>query len=196
MNPKKTHTNKKILLYELVQIVAELFPHKQSENPYFDITQKQTKDLDLEEQLLFHKVLHSLTILNKQSRINQSKRTFETAREDVINVLHLFKTELSENPRNVLLFYDKLKEKFTNQTFTKLDVQVLLKVPKRSVERYLYHLITYDLVEITSQHFGSKNQYLIKEKAKNEIENVATIEDDIFEEANREWEDFKGFVEL
>jgi hypothetical protein len=196
MKNQKTQSEKKLLLYELVQIVAELFPHKQSENPYFDITQKQTKDLDLEEQLLFHKVLHSLTILNKQSRINQSKRTFETAREDVINVLHLFKTELSENPRNVLLFYDKLKEKFTNQTFTKLDVQVLLKVPKRSVERYLYHLITYDLVEITSQHFGSKNQYLIKEKPKNESQNLEKLEEDIFGEANKEWEDFKGFVDL
>jgi hypothetical protein len=193
---KNQKTEKKLLLYELVQIVAELFPHKQSENPYFEITQKQTKEFDLEEQLLFHKVVHSLTILNKQSRINPSKRTFETSREDVINVLHLFKTELSENPKNVLLFYDKLKEKFTNQTFTKLDVQVLLRVPKRSVERYLYHLITYDLVEITTQHFGSKNQYLIKEKAENEIEKRTTIEDDIFEEANREWDDFKGFVDL
>jgi hypothetical protein len=193
---KNQKTEKKLLLYELVQIVEVLFPHKQSENPYFEVTQKQTKELDLEEQLLFYKVLHSLTILNKQSRINQSKRTFETSREDVINVLHLFKTELSENPKNVLLFYDKLKEKFANQTFTKLDVQVLLRVPKRSVERYLYHLITYDLVEITSQHFGSKNQYLLKEKPKNEIEKRTTIEDDIFAEANREWDDFKGFVDL
>ena len=74
MNPKKTHTNKKILLYELVHIVEELFPHKKSENPYFETTQKQTQDLNLEEQLLFHKLLHSLTILNKQSRINQSQR--------------------------------------------------------------------------------------------------------------------------
>jgi hypothetical protein len=196
MKNQKTPSEKKLLLYELVQIVAELFPHKQSENPYFEITQKQTKDLDLEEQLLFHKLLHSLTILNKQSRINPNKRTFETSREDVINVLHLFKTELSENPRNVLLFYEKLQEKFKNETFTKLDAQVLLKVPKRSVERYLYHLITYDLVEITSQHFGSKNQYLIKEKAKNEIENLQETQEDIFGEAHREWEDFKGFVDL
>ena len=196
MKNQKTPSEKKLLLYELVQIVEALFPNKKSENPYFDITQKQTKDLDLEEQLLFHKVLHSLTILNKQSRINPNKKTFETAREDVINVLHLFKTELSENPRNVLLFYDKLKEKFKNETFTKLDVQVLLKVPKRSVERYLYHLITYDLVEITSQHFGSKNQYQIKEKPKNESLNLEKLEEDIFAEAFQEWEDFKGFVEF
>jgi hypothetical protein len=193
-NSKKTHTNKKILLYELVQIVEALFPNKKSENPYFETTQKNIQSLDLEEQLLFHKLLHSLTLLNKQSRVNPTRYIFETSREDVINILHIFKPELAENPRKVFAFYHELQEKFKTQAFTKLEIQVLLKIPKRTVERHLYQLMTYDLVEVTGKHFGSKNLYQIKENPKVEIQSLE--QENIFEEAFKEWEDFQGFVEF
>jgi hypothetical protein len=194
MKNQKTEIEKKLLLYELVQIVEALFPNKKSENPYFETTQKNIQSLDLEEQLLFHKLLHSLTLLNKQSRVNPTRYIFETSREDVINILHLFKGELAENPRKVFAFYHELQEKFKNQSFTKLEAQVLLRTPKRTVERHLYQLIAYDLVEVTGKGFGSKNLYQIKKNPKLEIENLE--QENIFEEAFKEWEDFQGFVEL
>jgi hypothetical protein len=194
MKNQKTETEKKLLLYELVQIVEALFPNKKSENPYFETTQKNIQSLDLEEQLLFHKLLHSLTLLNKQSRVNPTRYIFETSREDVINILHLFKGELAENPRKVFAFYHELQQKFKTQSFTKLEVQVLLKMPKRTVERHLYQLIAYDLITVVGKHFGSKNLYQIKENPKLDIEKLE--EENIFEEANQEWEDFKGFVEF
>jgi hypothetical protein len=194
MKNQKTEIEKKLLLYELVQIVEALFPNKKSENPYFETTQKNIQSLDLEEQLLFHKLLHSLTILNKQSRVNPTRYIFETSREDVINILHLFKGELAENPRKVFAFYYELQQKFKTQSFTKLEAQVLLRTSRRSVERCFYQLIAYDLLEVTGKHFGSKNLYQIKENPKVEIQSLE--QENIFEEAFKEWEDFKGFVEL
>jgi hypothetical protein len=196
MKNEKTQLEKKLLLYELVQIVEALFPNKKSENPYFETAQKQTQNLNLEEQLLFHKLLHSLTILNKQSRINPTRQTFETSREDIVNVLHIFKGELAENPRKVFAFYYQLETKFKTQGFTKLEAQLLLRTSRRSVERCLYQLMAYDLITVAGKekHFGNKNLYQIKEHPKMDIENLE--EENIFEEAFREWEDFKGFVEF
>jgi hypothetical protein len=194
MKNQKTEIEKKLLLYELVQIVEALFPNKKSENPYFETTQKNIQSLDLEEQLLFHKLLHSLTLLNKQSRVNPTRYIFETSREDVINILHIFKGELAENPRKVFAFYYELQQKFKTQPFTKLEAQVLLRTPKRTIERHLYQLMAYDLIEFTGKHFGSKNLYQIKENPKGDIENLE--QENIFEEAFKEWEDFQGFVEF
>jgi hypothetical protein len=192
MKPPKTGAEKKILMYELVHIVEELFPNKRTENPYFETTQNHAQGLPLEEQLLFHKLIHSLTLLNKQCRINPTKQYFATSEEDVVNILHLFKPELAENPRKVFAFYDDLKAKFQENFFTKEQAQAFSKTSKRSTERYLQQLITYDLAQREPGRIGNqraKYKLKIKEKRKPNPKSI-------YEEAFEEFEDFKGFIDL
>ena len=163
MKTSNTPEARKILLYELVGIIEELYPNKQTDNPYFEASQKQIKSLTLEEQLLFHKLLHVLTILNKQSRLSPTGKGFETAREDIINVLHLFKPELSENPQNMLLFLDKVKEKFKKEWFSKKDLHTAFNIPNRTLERYIHQLLAYDMLLLNKGKVGVKHLYQINE---------------------------------
>ncbi len=192
MKTPKTGAEKKILMYELVHIVEELFPNKRTENPYFETTQSHTQHLQLEEQLLFHKLLHSLTLLNKQCRINPTKQYFTTSQEDVVNVLHLFRPELAENPRKVFAFYDVLKAKFQENFFTKTEAQVFGETSRRSTERYLSQLMLYDLLEQEPGRMGNqraKYKLKIREKANEDSKTI-------YEEAFEEFEDFNGFIDL
>jgi uncharacterized protein involved in tolerance to divalent cations len=190
MNAKKTHTTKKIILYQIVQLVEAIYPNRKTINPYFETFNTQLQALEIEEQLLYHKLLHCFTLLNKQTRMYQNNLTVITSKEDIINVFYFFTNHYQINPQKLYSFYDELEKIFKNKAFTKLEVQVKLRTKKRFVEHSLAQLQAYGLVQCTHRAIGKKSQYQIIKKTQNPIENQ---NQDYFKEAFEQWEDFRGF---
>lgn len=194
MNSKKTHTEKKILLYQLTHIVEALYPNKNTKNPYFEQFNEQLQGLELEEQLLYHKLLKCFTLLNKQSRINHNQHVLETSREDIINVLQFFKNDYQINAQKLYEFYDQLETHFNKQPFTKLEVQVKLRTNKRFVERAFGQLQSYGLLQCVFKKTAQQSKYQLQDKQK--AVSPTYQEEDIFAAAFEQWEDFRGFEQF
>ncbi|MBF6653942.1 hypothetical protein C3B47_13845 [Flavobacterium columnare] len=193
MKSKKTHTDKKIILYQLTQLVEALYPNRKSTNPYFEQFNEQLQGLEIEEQLLYHKLLHCFTLLNKQTRMYENSHTVMTSKEDIINVFYFFTNDYQVNAQKLYEFYNDVEKVFKKKPFTKLEAQVKLRTNKRFVERCLSQLQIYGLVKCTQWQSGQKNQYQLLEKTlkPSQIENQ-----DLFKEAFEEWEDFRGFEQF
>ena len=192
MNTEKTHTNKKILLYRLVQIIEELYPNRRTKNPYFEQFNEQLQGLEIDEQLLYHKLLHCYTLLNKQTRIYENSHTVASSKEDIINVFQFFKNDYQINAQKLYNFYNELEKTFRKEAFSKLEIQVRLRANKRFVERCLGQLQVYGLLKCVFRETAKQSKYQLQSndyKIENQVQ-------DYFAEAFEEWEDFKGFVEF
>ncbi len=190
---KNNPIEKKVLLYQLAQIVETLYPNRKTTNPYFEQFNEQLQGLELEEQLLYHKLLHCFTLLNKQTRMYENSHTVITSREDIINVFQFFTNDYQVNAQKLYEFYNDVEKAFKKKPFTKLDAQVKLRTNKRFVERCLAQLQTYGLMKCTKWEAGQKNQYQLLEKT---LKPTQLENQDIFKEAFEQWEDFKGFEQF
>lgn len=168
MKAKKTHTDlKKIedlpqsnyskeLLYQLESIVKTIYPKYKTTNPYEDFLQVYYQDLNIEDVLLFKRLLKSVTLMNHKERI-QENRTYISSYGDVLTAIEL----LSQHTINdiVLRSYVQLKEVFRENVFTKLQASRVLRKSMRSITRYLKLLEDLNLVQKTNILQGKKHTY-------------------------------------
>jgi len=193
MKSQKTHTEqKKVLLYELQQITKALYPKLKTVNPYQAQIQEYLKDLPIREKLLYKEIVHSLTLLNKQSRLNEQQKII-TSKTDILNAMQLL--ELNQIPKQTqsLEAHEKLYKKYRNKPFTKLDAQVYLRKSKTTIRRYFKDLKQLELLEKTNQKKQFREQYQVKRKAVNYQEEETRS---IFEQAHEQWEDYQGWTDL
>ena len=193
MKPKKTHTaEKKVLLYELQQIIKALYPSLKTVNPYQTQIQQYLKDLPIKEKLLYNEIVHSLTLLNKRSRINEHQKII-TSKTDILNAMQLLDFEQLPKQKQSLEIHEKLYKKYKNKPFTKLDAQVYLRKSKTTIRRYFMDLQQLELVEKINQKKQFRDLYQVKRKPTNYQEKETRS---IFEQAFEEWEDYQGWTDL
>ena len=193
MKPKKTHTaEKKVLLYELQQITKALYPTIKTVNPYQEQIQDYLKELPIKEQLLYNEIVHSLTLLNKQSRINEHQKII-TSKTDILNAMQLLDLEQLPKQNQSLEAHEKLYKKYRNKPFIKLDAQVYLRKSKTTIRRYFIDLKQLELLEKTNQKKQFRDLYQVKKKP---IIYQEKETKSIFEQAHQEWEDYQGWTDL
>jgi len=193
MKPKKTHTEqKKVLLYELQQITKALYPKLKTVNPYQAQTQHYLNDLPITEQLLYKEIVHSLTLLNKQSRLNEHQKII-TSKTDILNAMQLLGLEQLPKQNQSLEAHEKLYKKYQNKPFTKLDAQVYLRKSKTTIRRYFIDLKQLELLEKTNQKKEFRDLYQVKRKSIIYQEKETRS---VYQQAFEEWEDYQGWTDL
>lgn len=157
MNPKKTDTaQKKELLYQLESIVKTLYPKHKTTNPYETYLAVYYKELNIEDVLLFRRLLKSITLMNHKERV-QSNRRYISSYGDVLTAIEL----LSQHTINdvALNGYVQLKEVFRDNPFTKLQASRVLRKAIRTVETYINLWVHLKLIQKTNIKQGSKHTY-------------------------------------
>ena len=185
MNTKKTHTEQKNknVLYQLESLITTLYPNYKTVNPYQEYLQSYYEDLNIEDVLLFKRLLKSITLLNHKERTQQNRK-YISSYGDVLTAIELM-GRYTINDR-LLKSYIDLKTIFLDHPFTKLQAARVLRKSMRYVERLLplfYHL---KLAEKTNIKQGQKHTYRLLG-----YENTATY-DTTFEE----FKDHQGFTDL
>jgi len=192
MKPQKTHTaRKKILLYELQNIIKELYPNKTTVNPYKENIQDYLQQLHITEQILFNNLLHTITLINWRGRLKQ-KQTIISSQTDIVNTIELIQNEALPINQRAIESYHKLYERYGNKAITLLDAQIVLQKSQTSIKRYFNTLRKLQLLEKTESKQGLKHQYKLLKKPIQKEENNQSIYDQVFEQ----WKDYKGFTDL
>lgn len=156
MKPEKTHTETKKILYQLESIIKTLYPHHKTTNPYNAYLESYYAGLNIEDELLFKRLLKSITILNHKERPQDGKR-YISSYGDVLTTIELV-SQYTINDK-LLNSYVQLKEVFLEGHFTKLQASRVLRKSMRHVERLLQLLHHLKLVEKTGIKQGQKHTY-------------------------------------
>ena len=138
--------NPKNLIYRLIEIVKTLEPHKRTKNPYQDHIQKQIINLDLEDQIILHNLIHAITILNQSTR-KLENRTLISTREDNINALELILPNRNKISQSTLLFKQQIEEFFGYKSFIKIEAQDQLRISKTTFVNHANKLIAHNLMQ-------------------------------------------------
>lgn len=160
MKGEKRHTEqKKELLYQLESIVKTLYPNHKTTNPYEAYLEVYYNELNIEDVLLFKRLLKSITILNHKERVQSNKR-YVSSYGDVLTTIEL----LSKHTINdiILSSYVQLKDIFRDNSFTKLQAARVLRKSIRSIDRYLQLWTHLQLIEKTNIKQGSKHTYKLR----------------------------------
>lgn len=181
----------KILLYHWVRIIKELFPHKKTENPYTKETQTLSQHLSLDDKLLFHDLLHSITLINAQSRQNEANQLI-SSQSDFINALQLVLPKTQQPSLKALNTHEKLRAIYQDKPFTYLDACTKLKVSKSTIKRAFKALMAQGLITRLNQTKAKKAQFQAI-PIKQDIQEPTL---NIFEQMQGDWKDFIGFVEF
>ena len=188
MNTQKTDTEQKKhsknLLYQLESIVKTLYPNYKTENPYESYLVFYYQELDIEDVLLFKRLLRSITLLNHKERVQSNKR-YTSSYADVLTTIELISRHTINDV--ILRSYVQLKDVFKENTFTKLQASRVLRKSMRSIDRYLQLWSHLKLIEKTNIKQGSKHTYKLLGYT-NSVYTEETILD--------EFEDYKGFIDL
>ncbi|MGD1957983.1 MAG: hypothetical protein ACFB2Y_03965 [Fulvivirga sp.] len=127
MNPIPLITeDRKLALYRLTSLISSLFPNQPTHNPYFEKTQQLTKKLSIEDKLLFHDVLHSITLLNATT-INKS--TLQSSETDLLNAIKLILPKSLQLTERHLNLYEQLYQTYNTELFTYVEACSRLKPP-------------------------------------------------------------------
>jgi hypothetical protein len=168
MKPEKTHTEpkksgesphtnySKNLLYQLESIVKTLYPNHKTTNPYEAYLEVYYNELNIEDVLLFKRLLKSITVLNHKERVQSNKRYISSYGDVLTTIELLSKHTISDI---ILSSYVQLKEVFRDHPFTKLQAARVLRKSLRSIDRYLQLWTHLQLIEKTNIKHGSKHTY-------------------------------------
>ena len=157
MNTQKTHTAvKKELLYQLESIIKTLYPEGKTSNPYESYLTAYYAELNIEDVLLFKRLLKSVTLMNQKERALEGKH-YVSSYGDILVTIEL----ISQHTINdvVMRYFVQLKEVFTNNPFTILQAQRVLRKSYTSIKRYLKIWKELKLVKQSSIKQGSKYMY-------------------------------------
>ena len=181
---------KRLFLYQLIRLVKEICPNKITQNP-FESELRKLDFLTIEEQLLIKDTLHSLTLINSNSRINEEGILIST-QSDFLNALHLVIPNDLRLDIKVGEFHHQLLKEFKNQPFTYLEAMVKLRITKSTLKRRLKPLLIRNMVIKLEETETKKAEFIAQELPKTTIE----PKESTFETMLGEWKDFVGFVEF
>lgn len=184
MKSKKTHTevkntclerNRKEVLYQLESLIKTLYPTYRTINPYEKYLEEYYKDLNIEDLLLFKRLLKSITLLNHKERTQDSRR-YVSSYGDVLTAIELM-SQYTINDK-LLKSYTDLKYIFADRPFTKLQAARVLRKSMRYVERLLPLLYHLHLAEKTQIKQGHKHTYRLLGYQSPEISQEELFESD------------------
>ena len=184
MKSKKTHTevkntclerNRKEVLYQLESLIKTLYPTYRTINPYEKYLEEYYKDLNIEDLLLFKRLLKSITLLNHKER-TQDSRKYVSSYGDVLTAIELM-SQYTINDK-LLKSYTDLKYIFADRPFTKLQAARVLRKSMRYVERLLPLLYHLHLAEKTQIKQGHKHTYRLLGYQSPEISQEELFESD------------------
>jgi len=181
-------STRRLLLYRIVRLIKELYPNTSTQNPYQEHQAQILAYLDTEEQLLFSDLLHTITLLNGQGRLNDHNEMI-SSREDLLTTFQLIlPKELQLTPK-ILEAHEQLLKVYQSNPFTYIEACARLRTSKSTLKRLLKPLLLYGLIIKQKDDNSTRTQFqaiAIHQKT------TPTI----FDEAHEEWEDYKGFVEF
>lgn len=184
-----TTEEKRLLLYRLTRIIKSLHPTKRTQNPFRTEKSMIIEHLDAEEMILFEDLVHGLTLLNGNARMNQAGELIST-QTDWLNALQLIlPPELKLTPK-IIKAWEQLAV-FGDRSFDYIEASSRLKISQKTLQRYLKPLMLHGLV---IQH-----RTRINARAKFQRVNANPKPDtsqQLFEDMHGEWKDFVGFVEF
>ena len=192
MKAQKTHTEqKKVLLYELQNIIKQLYPNKRTINPYQEHIQDYLQQLPITEQLLFNNLLHTITLINQRGRLQEYSKII-SSQTDILNTIELLQNDTLAINQNAIESYHKLYKRYQEKAITLLDAQIVLHKSQTTIKRYFKALQKLQLVEKVKQKQGLKHLYkLLKKPQQKETNNQS-----IYQQAFEQWNDYKGFTDL
>jgi len=186
MNTQKTHTEvKKELLYQLESIVKTLYPKEKTMNPYESYLAAYYEELNIEDVLLFKRLLKSVTLMNHKERVLEGKY-YVSSYGDVLITIELISRHTIND--TVMRYFVQLKDVFRNHPFTVLQAQRVLRKSYTSVRRYLKIWNELKLIRKSSLVHGKKYMYELDEKE--------SVLDNFYEEAMDDFKENKGYVNL
>lgn len=160
MKLEKTHTDhkkkNKEILYQLESLIKTLYPKYRTVNPYEKYLKSYYEDLNIEDLLLFKRLLKSITLLNHKERTQDNKR-YVSSYGDVLTAIELM-SQYTINDK-LLKSYTDLKDIFLDRPFTKLQAARVLRKSIRYIERLLPLLYHLQLAEKTQIKQGQKHTY-------------------------------------
>lgn len=186
----KESDQKRLILYQWIRLVKEICPNKATQNP-FDSELEKLDFLTIEEQLLVKNTLHSLTLINSNSRTNEEGMLIST-QSDFMNALHLVIPKDLKLDIRVGEFHHQLLQEFKQRPFTYLEAMVKLRITKSTLKRRLKPLLIRKLVIKLEETETKKAEFVVKEL----IQNQSESNESIFDTMQDEWKDFVGFVEF
>jgi len=164
---------KRLFLYQLIRLVKEICPNKTTQNP-FESELEKLDFLTIEEHLLIKDTLHSLTLINSNSRTNEEGVLIST-QSDFLNALHLVIPNDLRMDIKVGEFHYQLLKEFKNQPFTYLEAMVKLRITKSTLKRRLKPLLIRKLVIKLKKTKTKKAEFVAGELPKNSIEPQKSI---------------------
>lgn len=189
-NTENTY-RKELLLHHWVRTIKELYPTTRTENPYQSELESVSDYLTLDEKLLFHDVLHSITLINAHSRQNEQKQLIST-HADFMNALQMVTPKDSQLTIKALEAHEKLQQVFKTEPFTYLEACQKLRISKTTFRRLLKPLMLRGLISRQGQTAHQKALFQIR--AIEVTQEAAALNS--FETMQGEWKDFEGFVEF
>ncbi|MFY0602077.1 MAG: hypothetical protein JXR03_20550 [Cyclobacteriaceae bacterium] len=177
---------KLLLLHEWTQIIQSLYPHKSTQNPYQNHLTQLTEHLTIKEQLLHQSLVHSITLMNKHSRMNERGELISTESDNLNALYLLLPPEAQLTPKN-LTIYSTLKATYQDQPFTYVEASSRLKLSHSTVKRLLRPLLLYGMIEKARSQDSTKTQLRV-------IDTTQDQSEEFFAEAQGEWKEFRGFV--
>lgn len=184
MNPEKTHTDTKNLLYQLESLIKTLYPNLQTTNPYHQYLQDYYQDLNIEDVLLFKRLLKSITLMNHKERPQDGKR-YISSYGDVLTTIELISRHTIND--TLLRGYVQLKDIFGNRPFTKLQATRVLRKSKTTLRRYINLWMHLRLIKKSDIKQGRKHMYELLG-----YQNPNTI----YQDMQHEFKDCQGFNDL
>lgn len=144
-------------LEDLVTIIKSLYPHRETVNPY----DKLITETSLENKELLERLIHSLTLLHQQYRVEDRWGRFCSTREDLSMSLLLVSRTLNHEHCERLLsrpdrwFYSVLLSEFEDQIFTRSAAQRVSGLSKTNTHWKLCELESKGLI---AEKTGSRGQ--------------------------------------
>jgi len=144
-NVTNTIEEKRLLLYRLTRIIKALYPTKKTQSPFDQQKQEITRHLDPEDMILLTDLLHCLTILNGNSRINEAGELIST-QTDWLNAVQLILPQKLKLTPKILNAWEKLKEVIGERPFDNVEACSRLKISQQTFKRYMKPLLLHGLI--------------------------------------------------
>lgn len=190
MKPENTYRQEN-LLHHWVRIIQELYPNTRTENPFQKELNSFSEILTLEEKLLFHDVLHCITLINAHSRQSSTKQLIST-QTDFMNALQMVLPEGSKLTLKAIEIHKQLTTLFKDQPFSYLDACTRLRISKSTLKRIMKPLLIRGLIIKQNETKEKKTLFqAIKIDVTHEEPQLNP-----FETMQGDWKDFVGFIEF
>lgn len=190
VNTTNSTEEKRLLLYRLTRIIKALYPTKKTQNPFDQQQQEITRHLDLEDMILLTDLLHCLTILSGNSRINEAGELISTQTDWLNAVQLILPQELQLTPK-ILNAWEQLKEAIGERPFDNVEACSRLKLSQQTFKRYKKPLLLHGLIIQKKTKGNARSLFQIVN-----INPVPNTSQQLFEDMQGEWKDFLGFIEF